>query len=91
MKTKALDKLLENHTPTCTIHIYSADVRKCSCGRNDAIMEKGILLDALKWLFRAHQYLEDHDAIAANSEAGEELEAIIERAKNAKIIKKEDA
>lgn len=91
MNTKSLDKVLKNHAPHCTIHIFSdGENRHCSCGRDQALVEKDVLTSALKWLFHAHQYFEDHDTIAANSEAGKELEEIIERAKNAKIIKKSE-
>jgi hypothetical protein len=34
----ALDKMLAHHLPTCTWHIYSGD-RRCSCGRDAALVE----------------------------------------------------
>lgn len=42
-------KFLIAHRKTCTVHIYSADERVCSCGR-DALLQflAGMLDDSMK-------------------------------------------
>jgi hypothetical protein len=42
----ALDKMLAHHLPTCTWRIYSGD-RRCSCGRDAALLELATLRDRL--------------------------------------------
>lgn len=89
MRTKNLDKFLKDHKPTCTIHIFSdRDNRRCSCGRDGAIVEKEILAISLEWLQTSFHWFENHDSISVNSQAYKELEEIIKKAQNEKIIPK---
>jgi hypothetical protein len=42
----ALDKMLAHHLPTCRWHVYSGD-RRCSCGRDAAVLELATLRNRL--------------------------------------------
>lgn len=43
VRLSPLDRRLQFHAPSCTVHIYSGD-RKCSCGRDEAIEQYRMLL-----------------------------------------------
>ena len=80
MKTKNLEKVLKNHAPTCTIHLFSADERRCSCGRDAALVELYDLRAGYNWALRAYRWFQNQTMIVVSSTAVSELEEIMKNA-----------
>jgi hypothetical protein len=89
MNTPNLDKRLKHHDQMCWVHIHSlGDDRKCTCGKDSALIEKEVLVDALEMLVKIDEFLRDSaiGRIESNSAAHFETQEIIERAKHERII-----
>jgi hypothetical protein len=47
-KLTPLERMFQHHKPGCTIRIFSADVRRCSCGRDEAEKQYRRMLEQVK-------------------------------------------
>ena len=87
MKTPNLDRRLKQHDRLCKMFEFNLGTdRYCSCGRDAAIVELKVFTDGMEWLLKAKEYLDRNDILYSNSEAGEELREIVERAEHERII-----
>jgi hypothetical protein len=43
-----LERMFQHHKPGCTVHLYSADVRRCSCGRDEAEKQYRRMLELIQ-------------------------------------------